>query len=89
MYDIESLIMLGRALEKILPDGTYPTEIQEYLKWDDCRIIQLLKDNADCNEACRNLINRYVYPRVFHTKAHPLESDIREFNRIYKEKDAA
>lgn len=78
-------IMLGRALEKILPNGTYPTKIEEYLKWDDCKVIQLLKDNADHDNACRNIIDRYVYPRVFHTKVHPLESDIREFNRNLKE----
>lgn len=77
--------MLVKALQGILPGGTYPNDIGEYLKWDDCRVIQLLKENADTNEACRNLVRRYVYPRVFRTKTHPQESDVREFKRNYKE----
>ena len=78
-------IMLGRALEKILPGGVYPEDVTEYLKWDDCKIIQLLKENADKDEACRCLIQRYIYKRVFRTKTHPLEADIREYNRNYNE----
>ncbi len=76
-------IMLGRALKSILPNGTYPKEVQEYLKWDDCKVLELLKEKADVDEACRNIVERHVYPRVFHTKAHPLEADIREFERNY------
>ena len=78
-------IMLGRALKAILPNGTYPMDVKEYLKWDDCRVTQLIKENADRDEACRNIAERYVYPRVFHTKTHPLEADKREFERNYKE----
>lgn len=78
-------IMLGRALKKILPNGTYPSEVQEYIKWDDCKVIELLRENADVDESCRNIVDRKVYPRVYHTKAHPLDADIREFNRNYKD----
>lgn len=78
-------IMLGRALEKILPDGRYPENTEEYLEWDDCRIIQLLKEMAGSDDACRNIVERYVYPTVFHTKVHPQESDEREFNRNLKD----
>lgn len=78
-------IMLGRALEKILPEGRYPEDTEEYLKWDDCRIIQILKEKADCDNACKNIMERYVYPTVFHTKVHPQESDEREFNRNLKD----
>ncbi|MCI9136234.1 MAG: phosphohydrolase [Lachnospiraceae bacterium] len=78
-------IMLGKALKEILPGGTYPKNVKEYLTCDDCYIIQLLKANASRSGPCRCLVERYVYPRVSHTKAHPLESDIREFNRNFKE----
>lgn len=78
-------IMLGRALKYILPNGTYPSDTEQYLQWDDGRVLQLLKEHAPHNEACKNIIERRVYRRVFHTKAHPLDSDIREFNRNYKE----
>ena len=78
-------IMLGRALKKILPNGTYPSEVQEYIKWDDCKVIELLRENAGVDESCRNIVERKVYPRVYHTKAHPLDADIREFNRNHKD----
>ncbi|MCM1325852.1 MAG: HD domain-containing protein [Bacteroidales bacterium] len=78
-------IMLGKALEAVLPNGTYPDSTAEYLEWDDCRVIQLLKENTAKNVACKNIIERYVYPRVFRTKVHPLESDIREFRRNVRE----
>ncbi len=78
-------IMLGRALKSVLPNGAYPSEVQEYIKWDDCKVMELLKEKADVDEACRNIIERKVYPRVYHTKAHPLDADIREFGRNYKD----
>ncbi len=78
-------IMLGRALKSVLPGGTYPEQVEEYLEWDDGRVLQLLKEHADSDEACRNLVERYVYPRVFRTKTHPQESDVREFKRNQKE----
>lgn len=78
-------IMLGHALEKILPGGVYPSDTEEYLKWDDCRVIQLLKENENNDEYSRNIIQRNVYKRVFRTKTHPLEADIREYNRNYNE----
>lgn len=78
-------IMLGNALKHILPHGVYPENITEYLEWDDCRVIQLLKENAANNDACYNIINRIVYPRVDYTKTHPGEADKREFRRNEKE----
>lgn len=78
-------IMLGRALAAVLPDGTYPSDVNEYLEWDDCRVIQLLKANVGANEACKNIIHRIVYPRVDYTKTHPAEADKREFRRNEKE----
>lgn len=78
-------IMLGQALKEVLPGGAYPADVQEYLKWDDARVFQLLKERAGNSQASKNIVERYVYPRVFRTKAHPQESDIREFWRNYKE----
>lgn len=78
-------IMLGQALKEALPGGTYPKDVRKYLEWDDCRVLQLLKKHAKSSQACRNIVERYVYPRVFRTKTHPQESDIREFWRNYKE----
>ena len=76
--------MLVRALKTVLPDGVYPVNIEEYLKWDDCKVIQALKENLE-DEACRNIISRIVYSRVCYTKTHPAEADKREFHRNHVE----
>lgn len=78
-------IMLAKALQSILPNGQYPSKTEEYLKWDDCRVIQLIKEHENDNEACYNIINRVVYPRVAYTKVHPGEADKREFRRNARE----
>lgn len=78
-------IMFFRALGTILPQGKYPDVTEEYLKWDDNRVIQLLQQWADRDEACYNIVNRVVYPRVLHTKTHPLKGDKREFALIKRD----
>ncbi len=78
-------IMLGRALQSILPESLYPTNIEDYLQWDDCRVLQLLKENVNNNEACYNIINRFIYPRVDCSKTHPSESDKKLFRRNKKD----
>jgi len=37
-------IMLKSALEKILDNGKYPENIEAYLSWDDCKVIELMKE---------------------------------------------
>lgn len=81
-------IMLCEALKSVLPNGTYPEDTEEYLKWDDARVIQEINKKTD-SEPCRNIIHRIVYPRVLHTKTHPYQADKREFrlirNQLYKQ----
>ena len=78
-------LMFYRALKEILPDGRYPEDTKEYLNWDDTRVIQLMKKHAETHEACGNIVNRIVYPRVLHTNAHPSPADKREFRLIQRE----
>ena len=78
-------IMLLQALSEVLPNGVYPSDVNEYLKWDDCKVIQLLKENVNTNTACKNIVERIVYPRVDSTKAHPTTADKQIFKRNAKE----
>lgn len=78
-------VMFYKALSKILPGGKYPEDIEEYLQWDDTRVIQLMKQQTGTDKACYNIINRIVYPRVLHTNAHPSAADKREFRLIQRE----
>lgn len=76
-------IMYAKALKKILPQGKFPGEIIEYLNWDDCRILNLMKDKMDEVEECANIINRKVYPRIYRTKIHPSQSE-KDFFKLLK-----
>ena len=72
-------IMLANALQQVLPNGRYPDSVQEYLKWDDCRVIQSLEQNSDNFEACKNICCRIVYPRVFHTTPDGSNREVLDF----------
>ncbi len=78
-------IMFHQALTEILPDGRYPETTEEYLRWDDTRVVQLIQQKSAESEACYNIVNRVVYPRVLHTKTHPSSADKREFRLIKRE----
>lgn len=75
-------IMFYNALKYVLPEGKYPSTTEEYLKWDDTRVIQLMQQKAGENVACRNITDRIVYPRVLHSKVHPKAGDKTEFQLI-------
>ncbi len=75
-------IMLKSALEKILDNGKYPENIEEYLSWDDCKVIELMKEKCDSIKECDNIVNRKVYAMVLDTKTHPEEADKREFRMM-------
>ncbi len=77
--------MLAKVLHDILPEGVYPKDVNEYLQWDDCKVLQLIKDNVNKSEACRNIIERIVYPQVFYTK-HILRRQIKENLSVIKRK---
>ena len=78
-------IMFYRALKDVLPDGKYPDNTNDYLKWDDTRVVQSMQDKENQSEACYNIVNRVIYPCVNHTKTHPDAADKREFRLIERE----
>lgn len=78
-------IMLVEALKDILPNGTYPADIDEYLKWDDHKVLELIKENANKSVSCNNIVNRIVYPAVIETKPHPQSGDSKYFQSLKKQ----
>lgn len=79
-------IMFYQSLKEILPNGRYPETTEEYLKWDDTRVIQLMQQKATEEKGCcYNIVHRIVYPRVLHTKTHPSSADKLEFRLIQRE----
>jgi HD superfamily phosphohydrolase len=72
-------IMLVKALRKILADGRYPDVAEEYIKWDDCRVLSLMHEKCEQIEECKNIVRRIVCPEVLCSPTHPQSSDKREF----------
>lgn len=69
-------IIFAKSLELALPDGKYPEDVDSYLDWDDCRVLQLIKEKKDEIYECQLLYNRSVYPKIHETKTHPEFADI-------------
>jgi HD superfamily phosphohydrolase len=79
---------LRKALTELLPGGSFPrpdaTGLDEYLKWDDWRVLGLLADGKG-GEHGRRLAQRDHYREVFHTPEDPTPQDMKELQRVREE----
>lgn len=71
---------LIRALKAILPDGHYPEETEEFLKWDDNRVMYEL-NNSDSPDV-KPFIDRITMTCVYETPAHAGSAEENTFNII-------
>lgn len=78
-------IIFAKALEKVLPNGTYPDSIDEYIKWDDSRVMQLMKEKSDTVNECKVILKRIVFTSVLETKTHPQPGDKKYFESQKKQ----
>ena len=63
---LDRLLIMG--LQEILPDGKFPEEIDDYLKWDDIRVIHEMRQvKKPCSQ---QYLNREIMTCVFETQAH-------------------
>lgn len=71
---------IREALKAILPNGTFPPPtaegIEEYLRWNDWRILGLLADEQSGGEHGDRLRRRNHYREVYHTPECPAEGDL-------------
>lgn len=77
-------LILSKALKECLPDHCFPIDVNEYLKWDDVKVMSLLREKADSNRYARDVIYRNHWTCVYHTKVHP-QSDGFELFSLVKE----
>lgn len=72
---------LVKALKAILPDGHYPEATDEFLEWDDNRVMYELRrsDNPDV----RNFLDRKTMTCVYETPAHGNQAEEDKFEMIY------
>lgn len=75
-------IKYGDALSCILPEGKFPVDVNDYLAWDDNRVLAAMKENLSKDENCRIIISRKIYKLLYETKTHPESADLKLFNLI-------
>jgi HD superfamily phosphohydrolase len=61
---------LVMALREILPGGKYPVDTQEYLEWDDTKVIQEFKRQAHDKKAICDYIDRKTMTCAYQTAVH-------------------
>lgn len=72
---------LVNSLKKILPEGKYPDDINEYLAWDDNRVLsQISASNDDVVVAYKK---RKIMSCVYESKAHADRSDTTKVKVIF------
>ncbi len=71
---------LVKALKEILPDGHYPEDVNEFLQWDDHRVIYELKQSD--SPGVRPFLDRKTMTCVYETPAHGGTTETDKFNMI-------
>jgi len=64
-------LVLSNALKECLPGHCFPIDVQEYLKWDDVKVIELLREKAETCKYAKDVIYREHWTCVYGTKTHP------------------
>lgn len=74
--------VLVKSLKAILPNGKYPLSIQDYLKWDDSRILNLIADSDSPDVIAFK--HRRVMTCVFESKAHAEKAEKMNTKMVYR-----
>jgi HD superfamily phosphohydrolase len=77
--------LLVENISAILPGSKYPTELAEYLRWDDGKILAKIKENAAKSPLAERFLHRRVKSCVYETTAHSGRSDEQLFDVIKRE----
>lgn len=72
--------MLVKYLERCLPNGKYPSDINDFLDWDDARVWAKIKEDADKDEVANRLYNRRIMKTVYESPTHTVNKE-NVFNR--------
>lgn len=74
--------LLVTSLPHILPEGTYPVEVNAYLKWDDELVMMKIREKADTLPCAAALLHRQVQSCVYQTNAHSRSADVSLFGAV-------
>ena len=64
-------IILSKALKQCLPEGIFPSNVEQYLNWDDNKVMELLKAKSNINEYAKSIVLRQHWSCVYETPTHP------------------
>ncbi len=73
---------LVKALKHILPDGKYPEYVNEYLLWDDNRVLNCISGSD--NKDVLSFKNRTIMSCVYESKPHAEHADDTVYKLILK-----
>jgi uncharacterized protein len=80
-YDLH----LREALKTMLPGGRFPkpigSELEDYLEWDDWKVLGLLKNGAG-GEHGKRIRERNHYREIYHTPEVASEQDLQELRSV-------
>jgi HD superfamily phosphohydrolase len=62
--------LLVENIAEILPGAKYPSELAEYLRWDDGKILARIEEKAATFPPAEQFINRRIKSCVYETTAH-------------------
>ena len=62
--------LLVQCINEILEDHRYPSQVDEYLKWNDDLVIDKILQNAQSSENAANFVARNVMSCVYETHTH-------------------
>ena len=78
---------LVKSLKALLPNGKYPDNIQDYLKWDDSRVLNLIADSENADVIAYK--KRKIMTCVLESKPHAPSEEKRStriiFNVLHQE----
>jgi hypothetical protein len=79
IYDLH----LVDFIKEVLNNGVFPSDLEEYLEWDDLKVFGLMKEKArEGNDAARRILTRKHYECVFETSEHSSPEEIDRFHRM-------
>ena len=80
-YDVH----LRETMKALLPGGQFPkstgTELKEFLKWDDWKVLGLLADGRG-GEHAKRIVERNHYREIYHTPEVCTDKDLRELDAV-------
>lgn len=72
---------LVKSLKALLPNGKYPDNIQDYLKWDDSRVLHLIAESANADVIAFK--QRKIMTCVLESKPHAPKEDQKSTRIIF------